>query len=121
MRARSPFHGEGGFTLFEVLIALAILGIATVTVFQLLSGSLRLSRHIVGVSSALIEAERRLGEGLAVDDLTEGRTGGKEWGRDVALLETATDGSARTYRIQVWTQAGGRRVELATLRTVVPK
>ncbi len=121
MRPRSPFHGEGGFTLFEVLIALAILGIATVTVFQLLAGTLRLSGQIVGVSSALIEAERRLGESLATDDLTEGRTGGKDWGRVVTLLGTSQDGSTRTYRILVWSQGGGRRVELTTMRTVVPR
>jgi len=121
MSARCSARREAGFTLFEVLIALTILGISTVTVIQLLSGSLRLSRQIVDVSSALLEAERHLGESLVTDDLAEGRTGGRGWGREVSLLETTTEGSTRTYRILVWSQEGGRRVELATMRTVVPK
>ena len=121
MTLRATTHDEGGFTLFEVLIALAILGIATVTVFQLLAGTLRLSGQIVGVSSALIEAERRLGESLATDNLTEGRTGGKNWGRVVTLLGTTQDSPTRTYQILVWSQEGGRRVELTTIRTILPK
>lgn len=120
-RVPPPLRGEAGFTLFEVLIALAILGIATVTVLQLLAGSLRLSGRIVGVSSALLEAERHLGESLVADDLREGRTGGRGWGREVVLLGTTQDGSVRRYRILVWAQEGGRRVELATIRTVVPR
>lgn len=116
-----PVPGEAGFTLFEVLIALAILGIATVTVLQLLAGSLRLSGQIGEASSALLEAERHLDESLVADDLREGRTGGRGWGREVVLLGTIQDGSARRYRILVWAQEGGRRVELATIRTVVPR
>jgi len=121
MSVRCSARREAGFTLFEVLIALTILGIATVTVIQLLSGSLRLSRQIVDVSSALLEAERHLGESLVADDLAEGRTGGRGWGREVSLLETPTEGSTRTYRILVWSQEGGRRVELVTIRAILPK
>lgn len=117
---RFPSWGpEDGFTLFEVLIALMILGIATVTVLQLISGSLRLSGQIVEASSALVEAERRLNESLVTDDLQEGQTGGRGWGRSVGLVRTTEDGSARSYQISVWAQSGGRRVELSTLRTVL--
>lgn len=118
---RTPGQGEHGFTLFEVIIALAILGIACVTVLQLLAGSLRLSGQIVEVSAALVEAERRLQESLLADELREGQTGGRGWGQEITLLGTTQDGAARRYRILVWAQEGGRRVELATIRTVVPR
>jgi len=118
---RTPGLGEQGFTLFEVIIALAILGIATVTVLQLLAGSLRLSAQIVEVSAALVQAERRLQESLLADELREGQTGGRGWGQEITLLGTTQDGAARRYRILVWAQEGGRRVELTTIRTVVPR
>lgn len=116
----SPFRSQGGFTLFEVLIALAILGIATVTVLQLMAGSLRLTARIVEVSTALLEAQRRLGESLVEETLQEGETGGRTWGREVRALGPSPAGSVRSYRIRVWAQDGGRRVELATIRTVGP-
>lgn len=118
-RLRAPVPGESGFTLFEVVIALAILGMATVTVLQLLAGSLRLSGQIGEVSTALLAAERQLQESLVAEQLQEGRSGGRGWGRDVALVGTTQDGAARRYRIHVWAEEGGRRVELATIRTVV--
>lgn len=121
MNLRLSFRDARGFTLFEVLIALAVLGIVTVTVLQLLSGSLRLSGQIVEVSSALLEAERLLNESLSADGLRPGRTGGPRWGREVTLLDQAEDGSAQTFQIVVWTREGGRRVELATIRTVIPQ
>lgn len=112
--------GQPGFTLFEVLIALAILGMATVAALQLVAGSLRLSGQVASVSSALLEADRLLNEALATEDLQEGQLRGRGWGREVALLGTTPEGSIRRYRILVWADAGGRRVELATIRTVGP-
>ena len=119
-RTRPPARGEAGFTLFEVLIALTILAIATVAVLELLAGSLRLTTQVVEVSSALVQAERHLNESLVVDDLREGQTGGGGWGREVVLAGGTEDGSVRSYRIRVWAQEGGRRVELTTIRTVIP-
>ena len=121
MKIRSRVPPEAGFTLFEVLIALAILGTATVAVLQLISGSLRLSGQIVEISSAIVQAEHLLGESLAAETLREGRSGGRDWGREVTLVGATEDGSTRTYRILVWIRQGGRRVELATLRTVLPQ
>ncbi len=111
---------DAGFTLFEVLVALAILGIATAAVIQLLAGSLRLSGRVAESSVALLEAERRVNESLASDDLAVGTDGGRDWGREVSRVDRRESSALSTYRIRVWAREGSQQVELVTLRTVVP-
>lgn len=85
---RPPFarSRQAGFTLLEVLVAVAILGIAIAVVLQLFSANLR----SIGVSgnyvAAAAKAEAKMREVLDDDTLTER-----------SLSETTPDG----YRIDV--------------------
>jgi prepilin-type N-terminal cleavage/methylation domain-containing protein len=63
---------SGGFSLIEVVIALAIIGIAIVTVVQSFSQSLRSTRKSAEYTVALIHARSLMDEALAtpsIDDI----------------------------------------------------
>jgi general secretion pathway protein I len=86
-----------GFTLLEVLVALAVLGIALVAVFQLFSANLRGLAASGEYANAVIEAESKMREILDEDTLEE-----KTWS------ETTPDG----YRIDAAvTDAAAERTE----------
>lgn len=74
---RSPFpHGEfltrkSGFTLLEVLVALAVLGIALVVIFQLFSADLKGLATSDDYANAVIKAESKMREILDDDTLSE--------------------------------------------------
>jgi general secretion pathway protein I len=75
-----------GFTLLEVLVALAILGTAVTLIFQLFSANMRNIAASEDYVSATVTAEARMGEVLDDDALTA-----NSWS------ETTADG----YRIDV--------------------
>ncbi|GAB4420300.1 MAG: hypothetical protein OHK0032_16020 [Thermodesulfovibrionales bacterium] len=77
---------RGGFTLLEVLVALAILGIAITVVLQLFSANLRAVSTSEDYVSAAMKAEAKMREILDDEKLTE-----RSWS------ETTDDG----YRIDV--------------------
>lgn len=78
--------GDEGFTLLEVLVALAILGIAVTVVFQLFAADLRVVRASEDFVAASVRAQTRMREILDDDTLTE-----RAWS------ETTVDG----YRVDV--------------------
>ena len=80
------FGSRRGFTLLEVLVAIAILGIAVTVVLQLFSANLRSISASGEYVSAAIKAEAKMREILADDKLTE-----QTWS------ETTDDG----YRMEV--------------------
>ena len=75
------FWSSNGFTLLEVLVALAILGIAVVVVFQLFSADLRAISVSGDYVTAASRAEAKMREILTDDNLSE-----KSW------TETTDDG-----------------------------
>jgi prepilin-type N-terminal cleavage/methylation domain-containing protein len=75
-----------GFTLLEVLVAIAILGIAVTVVLQLFSANLRAISVSGDYVSAVTKAEAKMREILSDDKLS-----------DKSLSETTDDG----YRIDV--------------------
>jgi len=116
-----------GFTLLEVLVALAILGVAVVASIQGFSGGLRLLKLAGDHQEAMIYADTKLREVLVPD---EGREEGDEarfhWTRTVtkvAAPELDTDARVspwNVYQIDVRVQWDGKReVHLATMRTVL--
>ncbi len=116
-----------GFTLFEVLVAMTILGLAIVTLMQLSSQGLRLLRHADDYQRAVLVADRIA---RTVDALHEGVDTGQEgpfqWERRVGLVavpEDLTPGTGprpRLLTLSVVVRWGhNRTLELASLRTVV--
>jgi general secretion pathway protein I len=61
-----------GFTLLEVLVALAILGMAVTIVFQLFSANLRTLARSEGYVSAVVRAQERMQQVLDDTKLAEG-------------------------------------------------
>jgi prepilin-type N-terminal cleavage/methylation domain-containing protein len=64
-------RGHGGFTLLEVLVAMAILAIAVTVVFQLFSANLRSIAASEDYVKAAVRAELKMREILNDDKLTE--------------------------------------------------
>lgn len=115
-----------GFTLLEVLVALAILALAVVTLMQLSSQGLRLLRASGDHQEAVLLADR---VARGVDVLREGTEAGQEgrfrWERRVSLVPvpaglTPTAGpEPRLYALSVAVRwSGARGIELASLRAV---
>lgn len=113
-----------GFTLLEVLVALAILGLAIVTLLQLSSQGLRLLGLSDDYQQAVFVAARIA---RSTDPLREGVVAGREgrflWERRVALVPVAEEPGAgptpRLYGLSVAVRWGSDRVlELASLRAV---
>jgi len=82
--------GARGFTLLEVLVALAIMAIATTLVMQLFSADLRSIARSADVTSATVRGESRIRELLA-EPLLEEKTWSEEteagYRMDIAVSE----------------------------------
>ena len=120
---------EGGFTLIEVLVALAILSLAVVASIQGFAQGLRLLRLAGDHQQAMLLADLKMRE---VVDPKEGREQGTEgllrWERTTRSLQapdlTPAGGAPRgkMYEIDVrvsWEAT--RHIELRTLRMVTPQ
>ncbi|MEW6586850.1 MAG: type II secretion system protein [Nitrospirota bacterium] len=70
-RSRSSVNSAGGFTLLEVLMAVAILGIAITVVLQLFSANLRAISVSGDYVSASTSAEAKMRELLSEEELEE--------------------------------------------------
>ena len=118
---------DGGFTLLEVLVAVAILGLTVVVSIQGFAAGLRLLKVAGDHQHAVLLADQKTRE---VVRPTLGRDDGSEgpyaWERNVRLLEApdlVVPGRPtrwKVYEITVQvTWAEQRHVEVATLRTVL--
>lgn len=70
-RPRSPYAPSGGFTLLEVLVALALLSIALVVILQLFSANLRGIATSEDLAKAVMKAESAMREALEDEDIDE--------------------------------------------------
>ena len=68
---------NNGFTLIEILVAISILSISLVVIFQLFSGGLKSSRLSDEYTRGIFHAREKMGEILLSQDLSEGETGGE--------------------------------------------
>ena len=116
-----------GFTLLEVLVALAILSIAVVTVIQLFGQGLRLLKVSGDYQRAVLLADQKAREVETVrESLESGQEDRFEWERRVTVtpvpdeLTVASARPMRLYRVTVQVRwSGNRRVEVATLRAAM--
>ena len=125
--ARSSRAGcERGFTLLEVLVALAILSVAVVAVIQGFAQDLRLLKLSGDHQRAMQLADQKVREVLVPEEQREhGAEAGFRWERVIRLVEApelALPGRPPRWRVfeiavrVTWDER--RQVELATLRTV---
>ena len=68
--AYNPLSSSNGFTLLEILVALAILATAVTIIFQLFSASLRNISVSEGVVAASVRAEAKMREVLSKEELS---------------------------------------------------
>jgi prepilin-type N-terminal cleavage/methylation domain-containing protein len=121
--------GREGFTLLEVVAALAIVGLGVVTFLQVFSQGLRLGAASVERAEAMARAQAILDEKSARGELREGEQagalpGGERWSLRVARLRDESDpGEAFPWKLASVTlemnyRAAGRdrSVTLHTLR-----
>ncbi len=121
-------RGRRGFTLLEVLMALAILGLAVVALIQLTAQGLRLLKLSGDHQAAALLADRLAREVTAMAEGVEtGHEGSLMWERRVAEasvpqeLDPSSGPTARLLALTVVVRWGlHRAVEVATLRTVAP-
>ena len=119
-----------GFTLIEILVAMAILGICLVTILQLFSGGLKSSKVSDEYTRAIFHGREKMEEILLAEELTEevlaGDFGdGFEWNAQISRVQLSEEEDTRipvdTYAIKVQVQWGegrhGKDFEISTLRT----
>jgi type II secretion system protein I len=114
-----------GFTLLEVLVALAILGLAVVTIIQLFSQGLRLLKLSGDHQRAVLLADQKMREVQpTIEGIESGQEGEFAWERRVEQQpvpkELTVVGSPPLQVFSVSIQvrwSGNRVVEVATLRT----
>ncbi|MGH7333305.1 MAG: type IV pilus modification PilV family protein [Candidatus Rokuibacteriota bacterium] len=124
--ARSAGRDPGGFSLLEVLIALAILGTAVVAAIQGVSQGLRLLKVSGDQQQATVVADQKAREVISpVEGVDAGSEGRFSWQRVTRVVETPeltpADSSPkwRVFEITVavtWDEQ--RRVDVTTLRTM---
>lgn len=116
---------ERGFTLLEVLVALAILSVAVVTMLQLFAQGLRLLKVAGDYQRAVLLADQKARE---VESVREGVETGQEgeflWERRATIVPVSEEltvlspAPVRLFRVSVEVRwSGNRSVEVATLRT----
>lgn len=119
--------GEKGFTLLEVIVALAILAAGIVGLVAMFSGSLRLAEGTREISEVSVLASQRMEEALLVPDPAPGEESGDfgekyRWTTRTAFLSPEEDSPFQPVRIEViisWDDAGQERsVDLSATRWI---
>jgi len=124
---------RAGFSLLEVAVALAILGIGVVTCLQIFAGSLRLQTrasrdarvvlHARAAMDALIFEPELRDQTRRLEPTKEGfetqivvRHAGKEDGVEVRDLDFVSDASLRYLEVTVWESPNAQPYVLRSLR-----
>lgn len=125
----SNSNGEGGFTLLEVMVSLAILGFGVILVIQLFSGGLGLARASQDSTEMALLAGDKMTEILSLAKLGEGEESGSErgfsWRVEISPFET--EGSIdnpklHTYKVTISvTKTTDRKgaVTLTSIKTII--
>jgi general secretion pathway protein I len=123
---RTSPRAQAGFTLLEVLVAVAILGVAVVTLIELASQSLRLVKRSGDYQQAVELADRLLRDTAPTEEQVDGgQDGAFTWERRVLAvalpeqyLPKAEPDSPQLFAVSVAVRWGGTQsLALATLLT----
>jgi general secretion pathway protein I len=121
-------RSEHGFTLLEVIVALAILGIGFALAMELLAAGVRSAKASEEYTQAVLLARQKMAEVAVTRNLTGSADtgefgGGFRWASEVKPLEQEEELPGRLYSIRVrvtWpSRRGEKSVNLQTLRMVV--
>lgn len=118
-------NAQAGFTLLEVMAAVAILGIGIVMVIQLFSGGLGLAKSSDDYTRRVLLAKEKMDETLSSGNLAERETSGVTvdglaWSVRVSPFEmkNAEETEAKVYRVFVSAEGQGTRKKTYTLTTL---
>jgi general secretion pathway protein I len=119
MRARRR-RSQRGFSLIEVVVALAIVSLMLGTIYQVSNGAVRSTVRTDNYLRALAMAQSRLAEASAMPVLKVGTvigsTDGVAWSRSVkSYAAPPPSPETRLYQVSVIATRSGSRVELETL------
>jgi prepilin-type N-terminal cleavage/methylation domain-containing protein len=130
----APRHrGAEGFSLLEVLVATAIMGMVLVVLLQVLTSALRAQGASWSHTQAVLVAEKILQENCEINSLARGTTQGRDGRYDYVvvvkpqyeLADPFADKRILCSLIQVtvtWQEWGRKKtLELQTIRTVGQK
>jgi len=101
---------NNGFTLIEILVAISILSISLVVIFQLFSGGLKSSRLSDQYTKGIFHAKEKMEEILLSTEFTEEGAEGEfgdsfRWKSEIVRIEQAGDEEAKlpfnTFNIKV--------------------
>jgi general secretion pathway protein I len=109
-----------GFTLLEVIIAVAIMGISVVLIMQLFSGGLRLGKTSGDYTAAVIHAREKMEEMLIKPETGSGEFDNNyRWQSEVSPFSTVENKDSKLLKISVkvsWPV--NKTLELVTLKAV---
>ncbi|HXH84120.1 MAG TPA: prepilin-type N-terminal cleavage/methylation domain-containing protein [Candidatus Tectomicrobia bacterium] len=120
-------RADAGFTLLEVLVALAVLSMTVVVAIQGFAAGLRLLKLSGDHQRAALVADQKIREVVRPDEGTEeGTEGAYTWRRTVKAIEApelVRPGAAPTWKVyevvvQVRWDGDRRALDVTTLRTV---
>ncbi len=125
---------QPGFTLLEVVVAMAIVGLGVVTLLQVFSQGLRLVAKSSAKSEAMANGREVLDEILSRQVVSEGREAGSlgrqnRWQADIRpvreegqlSLSKAWELKEITLQMSTWEGASETKVAMKTLRLVKKK
>ena len=123
-----------GFTLIEILVAISILSISLVVIFQLFSGGLKSSRLSDQYTKGIFHAKEKMEEILLSTDFAEEEAGGEfgdlfRWKSATVRIEQAEDEEAKlpfnTFNISVdvmWNEGDKEKhFAISTMKVVEKK
>ena len=116
--------GKSGFTLIEVIVALAIVSISFVMIMQLFSGGLRASRSSCDYTRAVVHAKNKMEE-LSFDPIADSGNfdDGFNWQTELEPYEEPEDGNFKLMKLIVnisWGDAlqRPRSIQMESLKTM---
>ena len=114
---------QGGFTLIEVLVALAVMGLGLGAIFQLYGNLFEGSARAQNSTQALLIAESKLTEYSIAANLTAGRHSGETkdgyaWSADIAeFIDDANTSQIKAFTVTITVGRGtSPPLSLQTLR-----
>ena len=98
-------NGEGGFALIEILVAVSVLAISLVVIFQLFSGGLKSRQLSEQYARGVFHAREKMAEMLLTPDLSEGEIQGEfedayEW-QAVITRVVSEEGEAKNLPVNL--------------------